>query len=107
MKAGVGICVSTARSLGSSIPGEALEEEISGISRCVLHVKGELSRNNYNDPQCERAGRLPALPLRIVLIFSEYLVTLALGIRSQLGPTLMKLQQQLKNLSQKEATSCW
>lgn len=77
-----------------------------GISRCVLHVKGELSRNNCNDPQCERAGKLPALPLRIVLISSEHLMTLALGIGSQLGSTFMKLQQQLKSLSRKEATSC-
>lgn len=64
--------------------GEALEEEIGGLSRCVLHVKGELARNNYTDPWCERVGKLPVLPLRIVLISSESLGALPLGTGSQL-----------------------
>lgn len=83
--------------------GEALEEEISGISRCILHVKGELSRNNSNDPQCERTGKLPALPLRILLISSECLVSLALGIGSQRGSMLMKLQNNSKVYSEKKS----
>lgn len=43
------------------------------LSRCVLHVKGELARNNHTDPWCEIVGKLPVLPLRIVLIASESL----------------------------------
>lgn len=48
-------------------------EGIGVLSRCVLHVKGELARNNHTDPWCEIVGKLPVLPLRIVLIASESL----------------------------------
>jgi len=64
--------------------GVALEQEVSGLSRCVLHVKGELARNNYTDPWCKIVGKLPVVPLRTVLISSESLGALPLRTGSQL-----------------------
>lgn len=64
--------------------GESLEEEISGLSRCVLHVKGELAGNNYTDSWCEIVAKLPALHLRVVSTSSGSLGALPLGRGSQL-----------------------